>query len=106
MIECRFFGGQSIAETAAPLGVSEATLARDWRSARAWLAQSMRRGDVNDGFVRSLTQEHRLAWTRAEEFVIPMGTVVRAEEVLRVSQSDSFATKVGCFIVYSCGAFV
>jgi RNA polymerase sigma factor (TIGR02999 family) len=42
MIECRFFGGQSVAETAAALGVSEATLARDWRSARAWLAQSMR----------------------------------------------------------------
>lgn len=43
MIECRFFGGQSVAETAESLGVSEATLARDWRSAKAWLAQSMRR---------------------------------------------------------------
>lgn len=42
MIECRFFGGQSAAETAASLGISEATVARDWRSARAWLAQSMR----------------------------------------------------------------
>ncbi len=42
MIECRFFGGQSVAETAELLGVSEATLARDWRSAKAWLAQSMR----------------------------------------------------------------
>lgn len=42
MIECRFFGGQSVAETAEALGVSEATLARDWRSAKAWLAQSMR----------------------------------------------------------------
>lgn len=42
MIECRFFAGQSVAETAELLGVSEATLARDWRSAKAWLAQSMR----------------------------------------------------------------
>lgn len=45
MIECRFFGGQSVAETAESLGVSEATLARDWRSAKAWLAQSMRRSE-------------------------------------------------------------
>jgi RNA polymerase sigma factor (TIGR02999 family) len=45
MIECRFFGGQSVAETAEALGVSEATLARDWRSARAWLAQSMRQAN-------------------------------------------------------------
>ena len=45
MIECRFFGGQSVAETAESLGISEATLARDWRSARAWLAQSIRRAE-------------------------------------------------------------
>jgi len=43
MIEYRFFGGHSVSETAESLGISEATLARDWRSARAWLAQSMRR---------------------------------------------------------------
>jgi len=43
MIERRFFGGHSVAETAESLGISEATLARDWRSAKAWLAQSMRR---------------------------------------------------------------
>lgn len=42
MIECRFFAGQSVAETAEVLGVSEATLARDWRAARAWLAQSLK----------------------------------------------------------------
>jgi RNA polymerase sigma factor (TIGR02999 family) len=45
MIECRFFGGQSVAEAAAALGVSEATLARDWRVARAWLAQALQQGD-------------------------------------------------------------
>jgi RNA polymerase sigma factor (TIGR02999 family) len=44
MIECRFFGGLSLAETAEALAVSEATLARDWRAARAWLALELRRG--------------------------------------------------------------
>lgn len=38
MVECRFFGGLDVGETAALLGVSEATVLRDWRSARAWLA--------------------------------------------------------------------
>lgn len=42
MIECRFFGGLDVAQTAAILGISEATLMRDWRTAKAWLAQAMR----------------------------------------------------------------
>jgi RNA polymerase sigma factor (TIGR02999 family) len=42
MIECRFFGGMDVAETAALLEVSEATLMRDWRAAKAWLSQAMR----------------------------------------------------------------
>jgi len=41
MIESRFFGGCDIAETAALLGVSEATVLRDWRAAKAWLAQAL-----------------------------------------------------------------
>lgn len=36
--ELRFFGGLSIAQTAAVLGVSDWTVEQDWRSARAWLA--------------------------------------------------------------------
>lgn len=44
MIECRFFGGMDIAETAALLEVSEATILRDWRAAKAWLAHEIRRG--------------------------------------------------------------
>ncbi len=44
MVEYRFFGGLDLAETAELLGVSEATLLRDWRAARAWLAQELRRG--------------------------------------------------------------
>ena len=37
VIECRFFGGMSIEETAAALGTSAATVKRDWTVARAWL---------------------------------------------------------------------
>jgi len=35
MVEARFFGGLDIAETAAMLEVSEATILRDWRAAKA-----------------------------------------------------------------------
>lgn len=43
MVEYRFFGGLDVAETAELLGVSEATVLRDWRAARAWLAAELRR---------------------------------------------------------------
>ena len=42
MVESRFFGGLDVAETAELLGVSEATILRDWRAAKAWLAREMR----------------------------------------------------------------
>ena len=42
MVESRFFGGCDVSETAALLGVSEATILRDWRAAKAWLAQALR----------------------------------------------------------------
>lgn len=38
LVECRFFGGMDVQETATVLEVSESTLLRDWRAARAWLA--------------------------------------------------------------------
>lgn len=41
-VECRFFAGLDIAETAEALGVSEATVTRDWRAARAWLSVELR----------------------------------------------------------------
>jgi RNA polymerase sigma factor (TIGR02999 family) len=43
MVESRFFGGLDIPETAALLGVSEATILRDWRAAKAWLAHTLRK---------------------------------------------------------------
>ncbi|MGH9348060.1 MAG: ECF-type sigma factor [Vicinamibacterales bacterium] len=43
MVESRFFGGLDVTETAALLEVSEATILRDWRAAKAWLAHELRR---------------------------------------------------------------
>src|SRR5215470_2046299 len=37
VVELRFFGGLTGAETAAALGVSDGTVERDWNLARAWL---------------------------------------------------------------------
>lgn len=41
IVECRFFGGMSIDETAAALGLSAATVKRRWILARAWLYRAM-----------------------------------------------------------------
>jgi RNA polymerase sigma factor (TIGR02999 family) len=43
VIEMRFFGGLSVEETAAALGVSPQTVMRDWRLARAWLTRELTR---------------------------------------------------------------
>jgi len=43
MVESRFFGGLEIPEAAEMLGVSEATVLRDWRAAKAWLANQLRK---------------------------------------------------------------
>jgi RNA polymerase sigma factor (TIGR02999 family) len=40
--ELRFFGGLSLAETGQLLGVSLATVERDWKAARAWLYATMK----------------------------------------------------------------
>jgi RNA polymerase sigma factor (TIGR02999 family) len=43
LVEGRFFGGLEISELATLLGISEATVSREWRSARAWLAVEIKR---------------------------------------------------------------
>jgi RNA polymerase sigma factor (TIGR02999 family) len=48
MVESRFFGGLEVPEIAELLGVSEATILRDWRAARAWLARQLRRGALSE----------------------------------------------------------
>ena len=42
LVESRFFGGLDVAETAELLEVSESTVLRDWRAAKAWLAHELR----------------------------------------------------------------
>ena len=42
VVEMRFFGGLSVEETAAALGVSPDTVMRDWRMAKAWLLRELR----------------------------------------------------------------
>jgi len=43
IVECRFFGGMSIEDTAVALGVSPATVKRDWSIAQAWLHREIQR---------------------------------------------------------------
>jgi RNA polymerase sigma factor (TIGR02999 family) len=43
IVELRFFGGLTIEETAEVLGISHATVERDWAVARAWLRREIRR---------------------------------------------------------------
>ena len=42
-VECRFFGGMTVEETAEALGVSSSTVSRDWNLAQAWLYREMKR---------------------------------------------------------------
>lgn len=44
VVELRFFGGLTFAETAEVLDVSAVTVSRDWGTARAWLHREMNRG--------------------------------------------------------------
>jgi len=41
IVECKFYAGLTIAETAAVLDISTATVKRDWRTARAWLSMHL-----------------------------------------------------------------
>lgn len=43
VVELRFFGGLSVEETAEVLKISEQSVHRDWKLARAWLAREMER---------------------------------------------------------------
>ena len=42
IVECRFFGGMTIKQTAAALGISAATVERGWVMAQAWLYRELR----------------------------------------------------------------
>jgi RNA polymerase sigma factor (TIGR02999 family) len=49
VVECRFFGGMGVAETADTLAVSKATVERDWAFASAWLRNRLD-GPLSIGF--------------------------------------------------------
>lgn len=53
VVECRFFGGMSVEETATALDISVRTVKRDWSFARAWLRREMKAhavpGGIGDG---------------------------------------------------------
>ena len=42
IVELRFYGGLTVEETAATLGISEKTVKREWSSARAWLQSKVK----------------------------------------------------------------
>lgn len=42
IVECRFFGGMTVPETAEALGISSATVKRGWAAAKAWLYRDLR----------------------------------------------------------------
>jgi RNA polymerase sigma factor (sigma-70 family) len=48
IVELRFFGGLSIEETAEVMGISPATITREWGAAKAWLYRAMSQSD-SDG---------------------------------------------------------
>jgi RNA polymerase sigma factor (TIGR02999 family) len=49
LVELRYFGGLSVEETAEIMGVSPATVKRNWSSARAFLHREMTGGSLDGG---------------------------------------------------------
>jgi RNA polymerase sigma factor (TIGR02999 family) len=45
VVECRFFAGLSVEETAEALNLAPRTVKRDWSLARAWLYRELRGGE-------------------------------------------------------------
>jgi RNA polymerase sigma factor (TIGR02999 family) len=45
VVELRFFGGLTVPETAAALGLSPATVKREWAVAKAWLFRALSTSD-------------------------------------------------------------
>lgn len=50
VVECRFFGGLTIEETANALEISTPTVSRDWKMARAWLNRELKEKDELNGY--------------------------------------------------------
>ena len=48
VVECRFFGGLSVEETAEVLGIAPRTVKRDWYLCRAWLQRELSRNSPHE----------------------------------------------------------
>lgn len=48
IVELRYFAGLSVAQTAEVVGISPATVKREWSVAKAWLMREMKKYDVMD----------------------------------------------------------
>jgi DNA-directed RNA polymerase specialized sigma24 family protein len=59
LVEGRFFGGLEINELAELLEISESTVSREWRSARAWLAVEIRKSLGHGGNQAALSPAGR-----------------------------------------------
>jgi RNA polymerase sigma factor (sigma-70 family) len=44
VVELRYFAGMSVEEVAEVLGISPATVKREWSTARLWLAHALQKG--------------------------------------------------------------
>jgi RNA polymerase sigma factor (TIGR02999 family) len=53
IVEMRYFSGLTIEETAEVLGVSPATIKRDWRMTKAWLYRELSGRDGSGGLAKS-----------------------------------------------------
>ena len=62
VVVCRFYGGMEVRETAEALGISEATVKRDWVAARAWLNR-----ELGPGSERNRERDSRGAGGTAED---------------------------------------
>jgi RNA polymerase sigma factor (TIGR02999 family) len=57
VVELRYFGGYTDKEVVAAMGVSFATVRRDWEFARSWLFSRMRTADSGPGLGHDTLQE-------------------------------------------------
>lgn len=48
VVELKYFGGMTLEETAEVLGISRATVIREWRMAKAWLYGELNKSDQNE----------------------------------------------------------
>ena len=73
LVEARFFGGLDNAECASELGVSEATLTREWRSARAWLTREVRRLLTEEAAASTAGNNHAQPMHASEGMTVESG---------------------------------